>query len=175
MIHKYMYDGLLSTLVVDLLERYPHKETVAGVFSMLLSGNSTEEKYARLASKWCQAGNLTLSPSDILLLLQSYPQSRQSLISPLVRFYLDNLRSPPDSPLLALLNSNPDESWLVPLLRGGMLTDPPGRLLGLIRKTVKEVTSPSEFEDKLVFPYYVGILETQTFLKVLRSEGSLYQ
>lgn len=33
-----MHDGLLSTITVQLLEKYPHKETVTGIMNMLISG-----------------------------------------------------------------------------------------------------------------------------------------
>jgi hypothetical protein len=160
MIHKYMYDGLLSSIAIELLEKYPHQETVAGVLSVILSGASTDERYAKLATKWAALGCLTLSGSDIGLLLQNYPQSRRALISPLVRTYLDSPHPSPDSALLSLLNTDPDESWLVPMLSCGMLADPPGRLVGLVQKMVKEVIFLHEFENKLVFPYYVAIYQT---------------
>jgi hypothetical protein len=37
-----MYDGLLSNIVVTLLEKYPHKEIVVGIFNAVLAGGITD-------------------------------------------------------------------------------------------------------------------------------------
>lgn len=91
MMHNYMHDGLLSSIVIKLLEQYPHQATVACVANSLMGGHIREEKYSELAAKWMKSGFLSIGAEHVQLLLQLYGPPSHSLITPILRLYLSEV------------------------------------------------------------------------------------
>lgn len=61
MINNYMHDGLLSSIVLKLLEHYPHQATVNTIANTLLTGHIREEKYCELIATWLKSSTLSLT------------------------------------------------------------------------------------------------------------------
>lgn len=124
MINNYMHDGLLASIVLKLLELYPHQAMVSSLANSLLAGHIKEEKYCELIAKWLKSSILTLTPAHIELILQLYRPPSHTLIGPILKLYLGEAAHNPSQltpTIRELLNRDIDPVLLVPMLKCGAL------------------------------------------------------
>lgn len=124
MINNYMHDGLLASIVLKLLEQYPHQAMVNSLVNSLLAGHIKEEKYCELIAKWLKSSILALTPAHIELILQLYRPPSHTLIGPILKLYLAEAAHTPSQltpAIRELLNRDIDPVLLVPMLKCGAL------------------------------------------------------
>ena len=95
MLDRYLHDGMLATMVIDILSRLPHPLTVDSVLSAVLAGSTKDERISELVIKWMKTGHVTLSNTHLIGLLQTYQGPRLSVVACLVKQYLSNHVSSP--------------------------------------------------------------------------------
>ena len=172
MLDRYFHDGMLAAMVSEILQKLPHQETVSAITGSILAGNTKDERIAQIVIQWMKKGHVQLQNSHICDLLQLYQGHRLSIIAPLVKQYLSmhcpypqSIQS--DEKLVQLLNINADSSWMIFMLRCGILQNPKNLLLKTIGEITKEITSQYELESKMVLPFYICLSQTQEFYAIL--------
>ena len=138
MLQKYLHDGMLAALIISLLDKLAHPQTISEVARNVFMGNVSDERISDLIVKWMKTGNIEISNPHLIELLQRYQGSRLSIISNIVKQFLAFKCLAPasiqsDNPLIALLNSNADPTWVVFMLRCGILNNPKDLLIQGIR------------------------------------------
>lgn len=141
MLNRYLHDGMIAAMVIDILHKIPHQSTVSTVAQSLMGGQVVDERIAELIVKWAKSGQLQLNNEIIGNLLRVYSGPRQTTISSIVKYYLSTKCHNPaslqaDSNLVALINLQPDSSWVIFMLRCNVLTNPQQLLL----KNVHDLT-----------------------------------
>lgn len=106
------------------------------------------------------------------MLIERYQGKRLSIVSSIIKQFLYfQCLSPAaiqaDSFLISLLNSNLDSSWVIFMIRCGIISNPQEILLQSIKAITYEITSQYELECKMALPFYMCLFHSQEFVQIL--------
>lgn len=91
MLQNFMHDGLLSIIVKKLLICCPYDSVIKYMTQLLFSGGVVIEQFSEIIVGWLKDGRMNFSIQHIQILLQKYTNNRRSIISPIIKLYLETL------------------------------------------------------------------------------------
>lgn len=87
-IQRYMHDGMVTAIIIQLIYRLQNPEIIRFFLQKLFLGHIQNQRLSSVISKWISSGTITLSVPEITRLLQIYQGGNQFIIKNVVSSWL---------------------------------------------------------------------------------------